>query len=185
MDKEDFIYENIDRNYKSKIGIEFILKIYVVLGIFLCLSGAAYFIMVTFNIELTEKQMLALFVSGSGFMLSLMSWAILLLKRERLKYEKKQSEKMDLTSQFIKTWVNFERVSREILGLDKSNESFSIRNIFNRLFKEDKINKDEFFQLEEALHSRNNIVHGGVSVPLDKMQNLIEIVAKITFKISR
>lgn len=174
----------LEKRQSTRRRVETILKLYSLLGLVVAVFGIAYFILTTLDIEFTRVQQMALLISGTGIFLSVTSWALLMLRRERMKDEVKKLQLMQELSEFIWKWSKFEAISKEVLlRQGKEFNKYSIREIIEHLSHEGIIDKSDILLLEEAIQARNMAVHGGGSFPNEMIarysQQLDEVISKI------
>lgn len=157
--KETLQYLSKRLFYRKKFDL--ILRAYSTLGLLIAIFAGAYFLLTLLPYDLDREQQLALMISGVGIALALLSRTMIVLRREREEEEISRLKEYEKVAAFLDTWSQFERVSKE--ALSKDNEVFSkhsLRSVITRLYEEDKINKADVLALEEALQTRNLIVHG-------------------------
>ena len=174
----------LEKRQSTRRRFETILKLYSLLGLVVAVFGIVYFILTTLDIEFTRVQQMALLISGTGIFLSVTSWALLMLRRERMKDEVKKLQLMQELSEFIWKWSKFEAISKEVLlRQGKEFNKYSIREIIEHLSHERIIDKSDILLLEEAIQVRNIAVHGGGSFPNEMIarysRQLDEVISKI------
>lgn len=151
---------------------ENILRIYAVFGLVVAVFGVAYFLVITFFIELSRSQQFALLVSGVGIALSIASWLLLVLRKERIHEDLIRLQLTQDFSEFIWKWSKFESISKEVLMSHGSEfNRYSIREIIELLYKQKLIDKEDVLSLEDAIHARNNLVHRGKVIPREMLAN--------------
>ncbi len=77
--------------------------------------GIAYFVLSTMEIEFTKPQQMALLIAGVSFGLTVASYGMLLIRRERLFYDIEVQKNLDIASEFLHYWEEFENVSKNSL----------------------------------------------------------------------
>jgi hypothetical protein len=80
----------LEKRQSTRRKFETILKLYSLFGLVVAVFGIVYFILTTLDIEFTRVQLIALLISGTGIFLSVTSWALFMLRRERMKDEVKK-----------------------------------------------------------------------------------------------
>lgn len=90
-------------------------------------------------------------------------------------------------AEFIWKWSKFEATSKEfLLAQGKEFNKYSIREIIQRLYEDEIIDKNDALSLEEAIQARNIAVHGGGIIPkemLDRYSSKIdEVISKLKQK---
>lgn len=177
----------LERQQSISQKFETILKLYSLFGLLIAIFGIAYFVFTTLNIELTTSQQMALLISGTGIALSITSWALLLIRRERVNENIREVEVMQGIGEFVWKWSKFEEISKQVL-LSKGSEfnQYSIREVIEQLYKINLIDKEEVVFLEKAIQIRNTVVHGKNVVSkeiLDYFSSEIDkIISKMTGK---
>ncbi|MHB8138383.1 MAG: hypothetical protein ACYDGO_08345 [Smithellaceae bacterium] len=163
---------------------ETIMKIYSLLGLIIAVFGIGYFLFTILEIKLNTTQQMTLLISGIGMGVSLASWVFLLIRRERANEYVKKLQSMQELSEFLWKWSKFENISKNILETQgKEFNRFSIREIIDRLYEVQLINKEDVLFLEEAIQSRNMVVHTGRLIPREMLtrysSQLNEIISKL------
>lgn len=155
--------------------IEAILRAYVVLGITTFLIAISFFGLTFIDITLTVAQQVALMISALGLMLSIMSFALLLIRRQQregaLLAQRLVEQVTNATPgeanapsgaayEVVRQWARFEDLSRSFFSLkgDKYNYR-SPRQIFDKLASEALISSADARELHMALDVRNRLVH--------------------------
>lgn len=174
----------LEKRQSMRNKFETILKLYSLFGLVIAIFGIAYFVLTTLDIELSKTQQMALLISGTGIALSITSWALLLMRRERMNEEIKKFESMQDLSEFVWKWSKFEQISKNVL-LEHGKEfnKYSIREIIDRLYHYEIINKEDVFSLEEAIQARNMAVHRGGVIPKEMLSRyssqIDEVISKL------
>lgn len=187
-ENNDYNYEEAlwssEKRYRVQRKVETILKMYMLVGSLMAIFGVAYFALLTLNVELSSSQINALLISGVGFTVTIMSWGMLIIRKEKLFYEKKRGESMEAVSDFLRYWAKFETIGKYALEKEhKSYNKYSIREMIEILYEEGKIDKSDLLALEEAIQLRNSIVHKGDELPSEKSKKYIEFLAQVIKKI--
>lgn len=176
----------LERRQARRRSFESILKLYSMMGVVVAIFGVAYFVLTTLDINLTSEQQFALLISGVGITLSAASWALLVMRRERLNDEIKKLKSMQELSEFLWKWSKFEEVSKTILS--QNNLEFnrhSIREVIELLLREGVIDRSDALALEEAIQARNMAVHGGSELPKTMISKYSEKLDEVVDKILR
>lgn len=168
-------YQNTQNRFTT------LLRLYSMFGGLIALFAGAYFATTLLPNGLTNEQRITFLIAGVGVALGMMSRALLIIQKE------KEARKDDgyAIYKFMKSWKDFERVSKEsILSDGKKNVGHSLRSIISTLEKDGKINEADVQELELALHARNSLVHGGETIPatvaMDLSGSLFKIIKKLT-----
>lgn len=180
---EEALWESNKRFYTQR-KIELILKLYMLVGIITAVFGVAYFLLSTLDIELSKSQINALLISGVGFTVAIMSWGMIIVRRERLHYEQQRERSMDTVAEFLRYWAKFENIGKDVLEKEhREFNKYSIREIMELLYKEGKIDKADILALEEAIQLRNSVVHKGDELPYEKAKKYIDVLAQVIQKV--
>lgn len=185
MDNNKEILQNITKQSFYRKKYDMILRVYSILGFLIAIFSGAYFLLTLLPYELNREQQLALLVSGVGIALALLSRTIIIFRKQREEEELSKIKEYERISTFLDAWSQFEIISKHVLGNeDDPHAKLSLRSIISRLYEDNKINKADVFALEEALQTRNSIVHGEKpwsSELTGKVTDaLIEIIRKIS-----
>lgn len=174
----------LEKRQLSQRRFQTVLKIYSILGIVVAIFGIAYFILISFNIQLTIHQQQLIVISGVGLALSITSWMWLKIRREQSKDEIEKFIAMQDLSELLWKWAKFEEVSKQILKNNRVEFNYySIREIIDLLFKEGKIDRFDVLALEEVIQARNRAVHGGRMLPRDMISKYLKRIEEIMNKI--
>lgn len=194
MDK-DFNYERLElekdlwelqKRQSMHRKFETILKLYSLVGLVIAIFGIAYFVFTTLDIELSRIQQMALLVSGTGLGLSITSWALLVIRRERIDADVKKLKSMQDLGEFIWKWSKFEATSKEVLlAQGKEFNKYSIREIIERLYEDKIIDKEDAISLEEAIQARNMVVHGGGIIPKEMLDRYSSQIDEVILKLKK
>jgi hypothetical protein len=194
MDK-DFKYERLElekdlwelqKRQSMRRKFETILKLYSLFGLVIAIFGIAYFVFTTLDIELSRIQQMALLVSGTGLGLSITSWALLVIRRERIDADVKKLKSMQDLGEFIWKWSKFEAISKEVLlAQGKEFNKYSIREIIERLYEDKIIDKEDAISLEEAIQARNMVVHEGGIIPKEMLDRYSSQIDEVILKLKK
>lgn len=183
IESERILWE-FEKRQNTKKMFYTVLRLYLVFGFVIGLFGIAYFIFITLNIRFNNQQQVALLISGVGISLSISSWVVLKIKRERKIEELDKIIKYQSFTDFIWKWSGFEEVSKKILSFrNRKFNKFSIREVVELLLKDETIDNSDAHFLEEAMRVRNAMVHGGIKFPMEIIVKYSERIEEITNKI--
>jgi len=184
--KHDFknaIYEKEAAERKAS-RFETVFKIYGGLGFLATVLGGAYFAINTFDYELNDGQRSGLLVSLTGLIIGVFSYLALSIIKQRRNVSVKRNEYRQYLWEFLESWIDFEKSSREaILSRDKSFSSNSIRHVIEELGSYGLIDRDDSSELLDAMRVRNAMLHGGDEVPAHVVRNYSEFLLGIKHKI--
>lgn len=180
------IAHRVKMRARQKFRFDLVLKMYAVMGLLVAIGAFGFFIFTMIDISISPVQQIALIAAGAGVALSIMSWLILNIRRQREFYEYEKLREFANTGELIDSWKNFEEVSRELLEFegDKFNR-YSLRSIISKLRQEEKITDADLRVLQEALEFRNMIVHGHGSFPPEAVGRVTAELSDIIAKLSR
>lgn len=176
------------KRYESKRNIDYILKLYIILGTLGSVFGLTYFTLITLNIEFSRPQQYSLLVTGASFALAMASYGMLLIIKERRVRDEEMMKNIENSSDFLKYWGRFENISRDFLDHTLSSENrnynkYSIREILELLFKKGMIDKSDLIELEEAIQVRNSLVHKGNTISKESTNKYIELLTNVIQKL--
>ncbi len=179
----------LEKRQSIRSRFETVLKLYSLFGLMIAVFGVAYFLFITLEIELSKSQQMALLISGTGIALSITSWALLVIRRERMNEDINKLKLMQDLAEFIWKWSKFEEISKKVLlSQGKEFNRYSIREIIERLYEGGLIDKEDTLSLEEAIQARNMAVHRGGTIPKEILDhyssNIDQIISKIMEKAS-
>jgi hypothetical protein len=186
MEREDFkgTFSGITNRRSARRKLDLLLRAYSLVGALTAILAGGYFLVTLLPYTLSAHQRNALLVVGIGITLAFMSRTLMILRKERDFEELVRMKEYESLASFLDAWARFERISKEVLA--ERGEDFnrlSLRSVISRLHEEGKINNADVLALEEALQTRNAIVHGerNFSSKLTEQitNSLIEIVKKI------
>jgi len=181
--KED-LWE-LEQKFRSRRKFETIFKLYAVFGALTAIFALAYFILSMLNIELTKNQILSLMIAGVGVSLSMISWALLLFRRQREYEETKRIRAIQTLSEIVFLWTEFENVGKQALSeLNVKYNSHSARQMMNGLEKYELIDSKDLLIMEEAMQIRNAVAHGQVDLAPELIQRVASSIISVTEKIS-
>lgn len=179
----------LEKRQSMRRKFETILKLYSLFGLLIAIFSVAYFVFTTIDIELSKTQQMALLGAGTGIALSITSWALLLMRRERMDEDVKKIKSMQDLGEFVWKWSKFEEISKQVLLSEGSEfNRYSIREIIEQLYTRNLIDREDAISLEEAIQARNMAVHGGGVIPKKMLDHyslkIDEIISKIIGKAS-
>ncbi|MGJ8698243.1 MAG: hypothetical protein ACSHYF_18120 [Verrucomicrobiaceae bacterium] len=185
MERDDYseaLYD-LGKRRRMRRKLDLLLRAYSLMGLLMAILAGGYFL-VSLLPELTKNQQMALMFSGVGIALALMSRTLLILRREREAGEVERMTEYESVASFLDTWARFERISKE--ALSKEGEEFnrhSLRSVISRLHEDGKLDSSDVLALEEALQTRNLIVHGerpfSTKIAQTVTDSLLDIIKKI------
>lgn len=177
-------FDEITRRRRMRRKLDLLLRAYSSMGLLITILAGAYFIITFIPAPLTREQRMALMLAGVGTALALMSRTAIILRRERDFQELDRLKEYESLSSFLDTWTRFERTSKDVLA--KQGDDFnrhSLRSVISRLYEEGKIDRGDVVALDEALQTRNAIVHGekplSMKLASQLTDTLLEIIRKI------
>ena len=173
-----------EKRYQMKRRVDNILKIYMLLGGIGTIFGMAYFILTMLEINFSDTQLVALLIAGISFALTIASYGMLLIRKERLIYDVEVKNNLDTASDFLRYWAKFENASKD--ALEKENRKYnkySIREILELLYEEKKIDKSDLMSLEEAIQIRNSLVHKGDTISPERAKKYINLLTDVIHKV--
>lgn len=186
MEREDYneaSYE-FSKRRRMRRKLDRLLQAYSLMGLLMAIFAGGYLVLTLLPFELSFKQQYALMLAGIGIALALMSRTLMVFRRERESEEVERLREYESLSLFLDTWARFERTSKEMLSREGEEVNIhSLRSVISRLYEEGKIDKNDVTTLEEALQTRNLIVHGerllSTKVSDKITDSLVEIIKKI------
>ena len=166
--------------------IEYVIRLYTILGLCMAVFGLAYFLMSTFNINLSEEQIKGIALFLSGILTVFFCRIILVLRRLKLSRDL-MLQQMELSlHSVIDIWQNFEDVGQSLLKDDKINidaDYLSIENIVSGLKSRDLISNSDIDIIKEYIKARNKVAHGDISIDNSELiyqsQKMSEIISKL------
>ncbi|KHA54978.1 hypothetical protein NM74_19100 [Aeromonas hydrophila] len=174
----------LEQRQSMRRKFDTILKLYSLLGLLISIFGLAYFVFTTLDIELSKPQQIALLVSGTGIALSITSWALLLMHRERMNENIRKLKTMQDIGEFVWKWSKFEEVGKQILLSEGSEfNRYSIREVIEELYKRNLIDREDTMSLDEAIQARNMVVHGDGVISKEMLAHYSSRIDDITSKI--
>jgi len=179
----------MEKMQSNKKRFESVLKLYSLFGLMAAFFSIVYFILVSLDIQLSQKQIMALTIAGVGLTLSVTSWALLVVRREKMSASIEKLKSMQELSEFLVKWSKIEMMSKNtLMQFKKDFNKYSIREIIEQLLIVGVIDKADLLILEEAIQVRNLAVHKGEIIPkeiLSRYSNkLDDIIAKLLKHVS-
>ncbi|OOY19709.1 hypothetical protein BMI86_13865 [Thioclava sp. DLFJ5-1] len=152
--------------------LELILRIYIYFGIVIASGALAYFGLSFLKIELTAEQRMSLIVAGAGISVSVMSAALLAIRRQQAILRSDTYLKVEQGYDLVREWATFEENSRRVLE-DKGIEfnARSPRFIVSMLESHNLVSSDLAKEISAALDVRNRVVHQAAPVPQPEIED--------------
>jgi len=167
-------------------NLELVLKSYIIFGFVGAIIGVIYIVFDILRIELNQTQQFALIFSGVSISLSLMSYIVLQIRRQRDAAENEKILTYTYTAELIEAWANFEIVSRDVLNsAEEDFNRFSPRSIISKLHLYGRISDNDVIFLQSALEARNMLVHGKEKLPIPLLKNISADLEKIVARLSK
>ena len=139
-------------------------QIYAVIGALVGGFSLAYYFVRKLQVELSSEDRLVLLVAGSGFAISIASFAYLFLRKQTLHSRSNRVRHIHSASDFLTQWIRFEDVGkRKLEATGKEFNRSSIRDVVAGLHDAGVIKEADLALLEEALRFRHTLVHNGSS----------------------
>jgi uncharacterized protein YutE (UPF0331/DUF86 family) len=160
------------------------LKFYSVAGLVLAIIGSGYLVFELLSVSLRKSELLALTASVAGLLMAVLSWALLGFRREMLQRRTDRVHEYLLVGRFIQAWAAFEESARSRLGEDEMGTSRSVRGVLEALKRKRLLEPTDFVRVEELLQLRNAIVHTGVNIPREEIENGYQILLHYAEKLS-
>jgi hypothetical protein len=138
-----------------------VFQIYAVIGALVGIFSSAYYFVRKLQIDLSSEDRLILLVAGSGFAISIVSFAYLFLRRQTTRSRLTRARHVNSASDFLAQWLRFEEMGKR--NLEAAGTVFnraSIRDIVAGLLGAGILKEPDLALVEEALRFRNTLVHG-------------------------
>lgn len=146
------------------------------MGLVLAIVGSGYLVYEIMRVSLQKSELLALTVSIAGLLMAVLSWAILVLRRELLQRRAERVHEYLLVGRFIQAWATFEETARLLVQRQEGDEHLSVRAILERLKREKVLKPTDLIRIDEILQLRNAMVHSGVVVPTKEIENAYQML---------
>lgn len=152
------------------------LKIYFIFGLVTAIIGSGYLAFEFLSVSLRPKELLALTASVAGLLMAVFSWASLAIRRELLQRRTERVHEYLLLGRFIQAWAVFEETARSLIQGTEYDKPLAVRSILEALRREQLLQPTDFIRIEEILQLRNAIVHSGVTVPRQEIENAYQML---------
>lgn len=140
--------------------IDSILRIYSVLGVLIALVGLLYFLYLSLEIRLSYSEQMALMFSGAGLLISITSWALVIVRKARRRESERQMKEVYESWELLSGWAELEAIAKSYLvQRDSEIKKHSIREVMDHLVLSEIISQHELYELENALKLRNLLAH--------------------------
>jgi hypothetical protein len=170
------------RSLRRRLNV--ILRLYSALGFLMAILAGGYLLFSLVSVNLTFSQQLALAIAGTGLALGVLSRSLFELRKERDKYEAERREQLDAISSIVEAWARFEAASKMALEeRDRDINRLSPRAVISRLHSEGKIDESDLLVLENALQTRNLLVHGSETISPTMAQRTSFLLRQVTDKL--
>lgn len=187
MEHDDYSDTLLEMKHRraSRRRIDFVLRVYSVMGLLLAIIASAYFGLTLLPVDLSSSQQIALATAGIGIALTTISRTLIILRKQRENEEIEKLQEYKAISDFLETWSQFESASKSALAEGDSDINIhSLRAVISRLLQEGKINRADVQALDNALQTRNAIVHGGQPLTANMARNVTETLREIIKKLT-
>ena len=166
-------------------NVEFFLRLYVVLGLLTAAGGAGYFALSFLNVDLTEPQQIALIMSATGLVVSLASWGMLTVWRQRQESSVRRIRRQKSLEDFILGWIRFEQAGKRVLASEQREfNPHSIRDVIALLREMANIDASDVLAVENAMQARNLVLHHDEQLPEEVLQQYTATLAMVTSKLA-
>jgi hypothetical protein len=169
---EQDLWEFEDRQRSSHL-FQQVFQIYAVIGALVGVLSSAFYFVRNLQIDLSSEDRLILLVAGSGFAISIVSFAYLFLRKQTIRSRLSRARHITSASDFLTQWERFEELGRR--KLEETGKEFnraSIRDIVAGLHDAGVIKEADLALLEEALRLRHTLVHNGSSADLGFLSHM-------------
>lgn len=164
--------------------IETVLKLYSLFGLLIAAFSGIYFLLITLEISLSSQQQIALIISGTGLGVSIASWVMLLIRKDRIEKELATYKLMSEISELVWKWASFEELSKNILiAKGKDFKKHSIKDVIIQLYEDHIIDLEDTRYLEDTIHVRNMAVHGQNRLPEETIEKYSRILDEVISKL--
>lgn len=171
---------------QRRVVLDSVLRAYGIMGLLIAVFAFGYFALSLLHFKLSQQQLFAVVIAGSGVALSVMSWLLLAYRRQISETQAFQLREYAYTSELIDTWLTFENLSRKVLAAQRDGvNKYSLRVIISKLFADGLISGEDLAKLQDALEVRNLVVHGQGHLPPTRMQDIINSLTNIIAKLSK
>jgi hypothetical protein len=180
---EQDLWEFEDRQRSSHL-FQQVFQIYAVIGALVGVLSSAYYFVRKLQIDLSSEDRLILLVAGSGFAISIVSFAYLILRKQTIRSRLTRARHVNSASDFLTQWLRFEELGRR--KLEAAGTVFnrtSIRDIVAGLLDAGILKEPDLALVEEALRFRNTLVHSGSSVDLEFLTRMTGAVRDLADRV--
>lgn len=160
------------------------LRIYSIVGLLFAIIGGGYLAFEILSVSLRKSELLALTAAVAGLLMTVLSSALLVLRRELAQRQSQQVQEYLLIGRFIQAWAAFEESARLRLGGDERVSPRSVRSVLDLLRTKRVLEPIDLIQIEELLQLRNAIVHTGVHIPREQIERGYEALLKYAARLA-
>lgn len=179
-------YELSEQRRMRQRKLDFFLRTYSLVGFLIAILAGGYFLFSILPFEFSMGQQMSLMIAGVGLFLALMSRTLIILRKEREREEIEMIREYERVASFLDTWARFERVGKDVISEEADDfNKHSLRSVISRLHEDGKIDKTDLLTLEEALQTRNSIVHSEKPFSTKEVEGITVSIAEIIKKIAR
>ena len=177
----------MEQSLKRRNKFESILKLYVAIGALLGFLSLSYFLLSLIEIELTKTQMLALLSGGISITTSVLSWVLLVYRRQREQEEVEKIRSFQKAAKLIQLWAEFEYLSKQKLVVQGFEfKTKSIHSTINALVQNGLIEPYDLVAIEKAMQLRNMLAHSHMDTPIDNesIEEVYDALMRVIHKLS-
>lgn len=166
----------------ERMGI--VLKLYAYLGILSFLFGAGFLVYSKLKINLTYDEMLALGISFTGALISVLSYGMLSYRKALYERDVARFAEHQAVGRFIDAWARFEdAISTAAFGAYPS-KRFNFREALSRLRSEGKLSVHDQIEADDLLQMRNSLVHGARRFPVSELEKALDQLVSLITRLS-
>ncbi len=172
------------RDLRTKIDV--VIRLYILLGILIGISGFFYFLAITFKLTFHQDQLFPLLFSFSGLFLSVASWGLLYFREYFQNQTLKRSLEIQELTDFLWAWGRFETLCKDLVKSKHVNyDRFSLQDILVKIIDLGYINSEDYMVVDEAMRIRNLILHSSATIPEYVTKHLSKQLIQIFERINK
>lgn len=159
----------VDAKQQASTNLRQILEVIAAVGVLIGLNALAYYLFRQIDVALSGVDRFILALAWMGFELATISALFLYFKKQSDVVLVERSRYLTIASEFLAQWTRFEVLGQSKLkSMAMDVNPWSIREIIQKLVSINAMDTDDMALVEEALRTRDALVH--VRAKVDEAQ---------------
>lgn len=165
---------------QASTNLQQIVVAIAIAGVLIGMNALAYFVFRKIDVDLWGADKFILAVAWAGFELAMISALFLFFRKHSNAVQLERNHYLAIASEFLSQWTRFELLGQSKLkSMSIEFNPWSVREMIQKLVAANVLNADHEAMIEEALRTRNVLVHGRAEVDAVRLTRITDRLREI------